>query len=103
MNRMKVAYAYTILTVPPNEGVVNASTAATANGTYDEAKVRTVANNQAQVIAQLLMEKEKIISNVYQNVLTPDQRVKADALRQRMADRIGKHLQEQTTESKPTQ
>ena len=77
--------------------------AATANGTYDEAKVRTVANNQAQVIAQLLMEKEKLISNVYQNVLTPDQRVKADALRQRMADRIGKHLQEQTTESKPTQ
>ena len=77
--------------------------AATANGAYDDAKVRTVANNQAQVIAQLLVEKEKLISDVYQKVLTPEQRIKADALRQRMADRIGKHLQGQTTESKPTQ
>jgi len=77
--------------------------AATANGAYDDTKVRAVANNQAQVIAQLLVEKEKLISDVYQKVLTPEQRVKADALRQRMADRMGKHLQQQTTESKPTQ
>ncbi|MBV9086428.1 MAG: Spy/CpxP family protein refolding chaperone [Acidobacteriaceae bacterium] len=77
--------------------------AATANGAYDDAKVRSIANDQSQVIAQLLVEKEKLISNVYQNVLTPEQRTKADALRQRMADRIGKHLQEQTTESKPSQ
>ena len=74
--------------------------AATANGAFDDAKVRTIAGNQAQVIAQLLVEKEKLISNVYQNVLTPDQRVKADALRQRMVDRMGKHLQESTTEKK---
>jgi periplasmic protein CpxP/Spy len=77
--------------------------AATANGAYDDTKVRAVANNQAQVIAQLLVEKEKLISDVYQKVLTPEQRVKADALRQRMADRMGKHLQQQTTESKSTQ
>jgi Spy/CpxP family protein refolding chaperone len=81
----------------------NQMLAATAKGTYDEAKVREVANNQAQVIAQLLVEKEKLISNVYQNVLTPEQRVKADALRQRMADRMTKHLQHQTTEGKATQ
>jgi len=75
--------------------------AATANGTYDDAKVHTVAASQAQVISQLLVEKEKFISDVYQRVLTPEQRTKADALRQRMADRIGKHMQE-PMESKPT-
>jgi protein CpxP len=67
--------------------------AATANGKFDQEKVQALANQQSQIIAQLIVEKEKLISHVYQNVLTPEQRTKADALRQRMTEHINQRLQ----------
>ncbi len=70
--------------------------AATHSGTFDEVQVRTIANQQAQTLADLIVIRERVISKAYNQVLTPDQRTKADALRQQMAERFTKKLQEQT-------
>jgi Spy/CpxP family protein refolding chaperone len=70
--------------------------AATQNGAYDEAKVRAIAEQQSQTIADLLVEKERFVSQVYANVLTADQRTKADAMRQRWAQHLDKFVQEQS-------
>ncbi len=72
--------------------------AATANGAFNQGKVQALANQQAQTMAQLMVEREKIMSQVYQNVLTPEQRTKADALRQKMSERMTQRLQKFTTE-----
>ena len=56
--------------------------AATANGQFDEATVRGLANQQAQLMADQMVEHERAKSKIY-NVLTPDQRTKAEALHQR--------------------
>ena len=68
--------------------------AATTKGTFDEVKVKTIADQQSQAIARLLVEKERFISQVYTNVLNPDQRTKADAMRQEWEQRINQRLQE---------
>jgi len=73
---------------------------ATRGGTFDEAQVRTLANQQAQTLAQLMVIRERIIAKAYNTVLTPDQKTKADALRQQMVNHITQRLQEQT--SQPT-
>jgi len=70
--------------------------AADQNGSYDEAKVRAIAEQQSETIADLLVEKERFISQVYANVLTADQRVKADALRQKMTQHFNEFIQEQS-------
>lgn len=62
--------------------------AANANGSFDEAKTRTIADNQAPKVSQLFVERERLISKIYNEVLTPEQRVKADQLRARMHGRI---------------
>ncbi len=53
--------------------------AATANGQFDEAKVRAIANAQAQLQADLTVEHERAKAKMY-SVLTPEQRVKADEM-----------------------
>jgi Spy/CpxP family protein refolding chaperone len=73
---------------------------ATRGGSFDEAQVRTLANQQAQTLAQLIVIRERVISKVYNTVLTPDQKTKADTLRQQMLDRMSQRFQEQT--SQPT-
>lgn len=49
--------------------------ALTADGSFDEAKVRDLATQQAQVQANLTVEHERIKSKIY-NLLTADQRTK---------------------------
>jgi Spy/CpxP family protein refolding chaperone len=71
-------------------------TAATPNGTFDEAKVAPIANEQAQTIAKLLVEKEKLSSKFYQ-ILTPEQRTMFDTLRQQHETRIDNMLQHLAT------
>jgi Spy/CpxP family protein refolding chaperone len=68
--------------------------AATSKGTFDEANVKAIADQQSQAISQLLVEKERLISQVYNNVLNPEQRTKADAMRQEWEQRINQRLQE---------
>ncbi|HKR29175.1 MAG TPA: Spy/CpxP family protein refolding chaperone [Terriglobales bacterium] len=61
---------------------------ANANGNFDEAKARAIADEQATTVSQLFVERERLISRIYNEVLTPEQRVKADQLRERMHGHI---------------
>ena len=57
--------------------------AATANGQFDETQVRALANQQAQLEADLMVEHLRAMSKVYA-ILTPDQRTKAEAMHKHM-------------------
>jgi Spy/CpxP family protein refolding chaperone len=56
--------------------------AATANGQFDETKVRTIANEQAQLMADSMVEHERMKSKIYA-ILTPEQRTKAEEMHKR--------------------
>jgi Spy/CpxP family protein refolding chaperone len=71
----------------------------TANGAFDQAKVSALANQQSQAIAQLIVEKEKLQSQIYSQVLTPEQRVKFGQLQQKRTARIDNWLQKLATGS----
>jgi Spy/CpxP family protein refolding chaperone len=72
--------------------------AATQGGSFDETKVTEIAGEQSQTIAALLVTKERFVSQVYTNVLTPEQRTKADAMRQQWSQHMDKFLQEHAAE-----
>ncbi len=75
--------------------------AVTAGGKFDEAQVQGIANQQAQTIVQLIVEKQKLQSKVYA-VLTPDQRVKLERLQQRHMARMEPWMTNSATQdSKP--
>jgi Spy/CpxP family protein refolding chaperone len=67
--------------------------AATANGAFDQAKVQAIANQQSQAMAQLMVQKASIQHQIYTQVLTPDQRTKADQMREKQMARIDQRLQ----------
>ena len=67
--------------------------AATANGAFDQAKVTALANQQAQLMAQMTVQKESMQHQIYTQVLTPEQRTTADQMRQKQMARIDEHLQ----------
>jgi len=75
---------------------------ATRGGSFDEAQVRTLANQQAQTLAELMVIRERVISKVYNTVLTPDQKTKADTLRQQVFERMSQRFQEQSSQSTTT-
>ncbi|MGH9968263.1 MAG: Spy/CpxP family protein refolding chaperone [Pyrinomonadaceae bacterium] len=56
--------------------------AATANGQFDETQIRALANQQAQAMADSIVEHERTKSKIY-IILTPEQRAKADELHKR--------------------
>ncbi len=64
--------------------------AATAQGSFDAAKVQLIANNQAATISKLLVEKEKIVNQIYTGVLTPEQRIKADQWKAKWPEHLNK-------------
>jgi protein CpxP len=53
--------------------------AATANGQFDEAQVRTLANQQAQLMADEMVDHLRMHSKIY-GLLTAEQRAKADQM-----------------------
>ena len=65
---------------------------ATASGAFDQAKVQSLANQKAQLMAQLEVQKASLHSQIYNTVLTADQKAKADQLRQNQITRINEHL-----------
>ena len=67
--------------------------AATANGNFDQAKVQAIALQRAQLMAQLTVQKEALRHQIYTQVLTQDQRAKADELRAKKIARIDRRLQ----------
>jgi protein CpxP len=79
-----------------NEKAQNAN----VNGTFDEAQAQAFANKQAQLMASLIVEKQRIRSEVFA-VLTPEQRQKAQQLmqerQQRRQERMKKHAEQQQT------
>jgi Spy/CpxP family protein refolding chaperone len=56
--------------------------AATANGQFDETKVREIANQQAQLMSEQMVEHLRLKSQAYA-ILTPEQRTKADEMHKR--------------------
>ncbi len=66
---------------------------ATANGNYDQARIQTLATQQAQLMAQLIVQKQAIQHQIYTQVLTADQRTKADQLRAQRISRMESRLQ----------
>jgi protein CpxP len=61
-------------------------------GTFDEAKVRAVATQQAQTMTELTVQKARIKSQLMQ-VLTPDQKDKMAKFEARRQARFQKHFQ----------
>jgi len=66
---------------------------ATASGAFDQAKVQQLANQQAQLTAQLAVQKASLHSQIYNQVLTADQKTKADQLRQNQLARVNERIQ----------
>ncbi|MEP6637222.1 MAG: Spy/CpxP family protein refolding chaperone [Acidobacteriota bacterium] len=61
--------------------------AATANGQFDEAKVRDLANQQAQLMAESIVDHERMKAKIY-SLLSADQRSKADEMHKRGGERM---------------
>ncbi len=51
-------------------------------GQFDEAKVRSIAKGQTNIITELIVEKQRMKSRIYA-VLTPDQRAKVEQMREK--------------------
>jgi Spy/CpxP family protein refolding chaperone len=51
-------------------------------GQFDEAKVRSIAKGQADIISELIVEKQRMKSRMYA-VLTPEQRTKVEQMREK--------------------
>jgi protein CpxP len=66
---------------------------ATANGAFDQAKMQTLANQRAQIMAQLEVQKASLHSQIYNQVLTADQKAKAEQLRQNQITRVNQRIQ----------
>lgn len=60
---------------------------ATANGQFDEAQVSAIATEQATIGAQLIVEKERAKSQMFQ-ILTAEQKVQMQQFKAQMKDRF---------------
>ncbi|MGB7926462.1 MAG: Spy/CpxP family protein refolding chaperone [Pyrinomonadaceae bacterium] len=68
---------------------------ASSGGNFDEAEVRNLASRQAQTITELIVTRERVKSKIY-NVLTPEQRAKADQMRARFESRVREGVEDYT-------
>jgi protein CpxP len=59
-----------------------------AGGQFDEARVRATASEQGQTLSELIVAKERAKAKIF-NVLTPEQRARAEELLERFAARRG--------------
>jgi Spy/CpxP family protein refolding chaperone len=81
-----------------NEQAQNAA----INGNFDEVQARAFAGKQAQIMSDLIVEKQKTKSQIY-SVLTPDQRQKALQLMQEHEQRRQERLQKTSQQQQQTQ
>ncbi len=65
---------------------------ATASGAFDQAKVQALATQQAQIMSQLEVQRASVHSQIYNTVLTAEQKATADQLRQKQLARIGERI-----------
>jgi len=75
---------------------------ATANGNFDQAKVQALAVQRAQLEVQMTVQHEALQHQVYTQVLTPEQRAKADQLRADEITRINERLQKMSQQQTAT-
>jgi len=75
---------------------------ATAGGAFDQAKVQALAMQRAQLMAQMEVQKAQIHSQIYNQVLTSDQKAKADQLRQTKLTKLNARLQKMSAQSETT-
>ncbi len=73
--------------------------AATADGNFNEAQVQTLATQQANIMAQLTVEKERTKSQIYA-ILTPEQQTQAKALKEQMKERFKDRRERRGNKSK---
>jgi len=64
--------------------------AATSNGQFDEVQVRTFASQKAQLMAEAIVEHERLKSKIYA-ILTPEQRTKAEEMLKRHREHFSFH------------
>lgn len=64
---------------------------ATRNGQFDQARVQELANQQGQTLANLIVARQELQSQIY-NLLTPEQRTKFDQMQQRRLEHMQKWL-----------
>ena len=81
--------------------------AATANGAYDQqtqSNIQSLATQQAQLEAAMIVNRESIQHQIYTQVLTADQQAKAEQLRAQQINRINERQQKIATgtEAAPT-
>jgi Spy/CpxP family protein refolding chaperone len=80
-----------------NEQAQNAA----VNGNFDEAKAQAFAAGQAQLMQNLIVEKQRTKAQIY-SVLTPEQRDKAQTLMQQREQRRQERMQKHQQQSSPT-
>lgn len=61
--------------------------ALTANGAFDEAQVTALANEQAAISAKLIVEKERVKSQIFA-ILTDEQKTKLAEMKAKRAERM---------------
>ncbi|HTV64975.1 MAG TPA: Spy/CpxP family protein refolding chaperone [Bryocella sp.] len=66
---------------------------ATAGGAFNQSQVQSIATQEAQIRAQLAVERQQLQSQIYNQVLTSQQKTTADQLRQNEISQINEHLQ----------
>ena len=66
---------------------------ATANGAYDAVKIQALANQQAQLQAAMIVNREAVQHQIYTQVLSSTQQAKAEQFRAEEVSRINQHLQ----------
>src|SRR5207245_11398265 len=63
------------------------------SGNFDEAKVRSLAAQQSQTLTELIVQKTRIESDLFQ-LLTPEQKTKMQEFMNRHEQRFMKHMHE---------
>lgn len=58
----------------------------TANGQFNEAQIQAIAAQQSGIMAQLIVEKTRVKSQIY-NILTADQKAKIEEMKAEMQER----------------
>jgi Spy/CpxP family protein refolding chaperone len=66
---------------------------ATENGAFNQSTVQSIANQEAQIMAQLAVQRESLKSQIYNQVLTSQQKATAEQLRQNEITQINERLQ----------
>lgn len=68
-----------------------------ANGNFDEAQVTAIANQQGALHAQMIVEKERVKSQVYA-ILTDEQKAKAAQMKEQMKNKFKQRMEKRNAQ-----